>query len=46
MRTKNRIPGLKSKWKQILKGTPSKEQLRQFMRDIERQKNIKTANAQ
>ncbi len=37
MDTSQNLPGLKSKWKKIIKGTPTKQQLDHFARDLKRQ---------
>ena len=44
METSRNLPGLKSKWKKIIKGTPTKQQLEHFARDLKRQERFEESN--
>lgn len=45
METEEKHPGLKAKWRKILKGTPTKEQLHQFLKDLQKEQNLEHSNA-
>ena len=44
METIVKKPGLRAKWKKILKGTPTKQQVNQFMQDLQRKEQFDNAN--
>lgn len=44
MEQSRNLPGLKSKWKKIMKGTPTKQQLDHFMRDLKRQEKYEQSH--